>query len=55
MLFEISEHGDTCADGERVSRECAGLIDRTGGRDLAHDVRASAVGGNGQAAADDFA
>ena len=40
---------------ERIARERAGLVDRTGRRDQLHDIGAAAIGADRQAAADDLA
>ena len=41
--------------GNRVAGQCARLVDGTGGGDEVHELRTSAVGGEGHASADDLA
>ena len=52
---EALQRFDAGAHGQRIARERAGLIDRPERRDALHQVLPAAIGGYGQAAADDFA
>ena len=55
VLVEQLERRAPGGDGERVPAQRAGLVDVAGRRDAAHELDRAAVGGRGQAAADDLA
>src|SRR5260370_41849003 len=55
VRFEISQHRDSGADGQRIARERSGLVDGAERRDLAHDVGAAAIGCQRKSSADNFA
>ena len=55
MRLQVAQHRESGAHRQRIAGERARLVDRAGRRDLAHDVRAAAVGADRQPAADHLA
>src|SRR5437588_4362110 len=53
--LQFAQLRQSCGHRERIARERAGLINRTLGRQLIHDLGASAERAHRQATADDFA
>ena len=55
LVAQQLERGDARGGGQRIAAQRAGLKHFAGGQHVIHDVGASAVGANGQSAADDLA